>query len=80
MDRAGEFIRLYNRRLYNRLSDHLVTLVDAESYLTYAQLLRRASHSSTAVAAYESDLRDYGDLRDAIIHTATVTVAGRPPD
>lgn len=63
MDRAGEFIQLYNR-----LSDHLVTLVDAESYLTYAQLLRRAAHSSTAVASYESDLRDYGDLRNAIIH------------
>ncbi len=63
MDRAGEFIQLYNR-----LSDHLVTLVDAEAYLTYAQLLRRAAHSSTAVAAYESDLRDYGDLRNAIIH------------
>ncbi len=63
MDRAGDFIQLYNT-----LSDHLSTLVEDDFYLTYSQRLRRAARVNTAIATYEPDLRDYGDLRNAIVH------------
>ncbi len=66
MDRAQQFIQLYNQ-----LSRYLRQHADADSNLPFYQLIRAVSTTHSTVKRYLSDLREYGDLRNAIVHNET---------
>lgn len=63
VDRATEFIQLYNR-----LAQHLSGMVHADRFTPFSQLVELAARTNTAVARFASRLRDYGDLRNVIVH------------
>lgn len=64
MDRATEFIQLYNR-----LAQHLSEIVHVDRFTPFSQLVELAARKSSPVARFASRLRDYGDLRNAIVHS-----------
>ena len=66
MDRAQQFIQLYNQ-----LSRYLRQHADADSNLPYYQLIKVVSTTHSTVRRYLPDLREYGDLRNAIVHNET---------
>lgn len=63
MDRAAQFIHLYNR-----LSDHLRQTTDADKRASFAEMVNRAAQKDAAVRAVENQLKEYADLRNAIVH------------
>ena len=66
MDRAQQFIQLYNQ-----LSRYLREHSDADTNLPFYQLIRVASTTHSTVRRYLADLKEYGDLRNAIVHNQT---------
>lgn len=66
MDRAQQFIQLYNQ-----LSRYLRQHADADSNLPFYQLIRAVATTHSTVKRYLTDLREYGDLRNAIVHNET---------
>jgi hypothetical protein len=61
----------YSGRFLNAsapIEKHLRTIVDGERYVTFAALVDKASAGSAVVRRYRDDLREYGDLRNAIVH------------
>jgi hypothetical protein len=66
MDRAEEFIQLFNR-VENFLS-HLI--VKPAKYMPFLQLVDAASVISAAVRTNNSDLKQFAKLRNAIVHDA----------
>lgn len=65
MDRAEEFIKLFNR-----VEDFLSRLVKPAKYVPFLQLVEAASVFSAAVRANNGDLRQFAKLRNAIVHDA----------
>jgi hypothetical protein len=66
MDRAQQFIQLYNQ-----LSRYLRQHADEDSNLPFYQLIRAVATTHSTVRRYLADLREYGDLRNAIVHNET---------
>ncbi len=66
MDRGQRFIQLYNQ-----LSRYLREHSDSDSNLPFYQLIRVASTTHSTVRRYLADLKEYGDLRNAIVHNQT---------
>lgn len=63
MTRADEFIELFNR-----LSDYLVRIIGEDENHSFSALVDRAGERNSAVRAEARRLKDYGDLRNAIVH------------
>ncbi len=63
MDRAARFIHLYNR-----LSDHLRETTDADKRASFAEMVNRAAQKDAAIRAVENQLKEFADLRNAIVH------------
>ena len=63
MTRAEEFIQLFNR-----LSDHLMRVTGRNHDYSFSALVDRAAERNLAVRAEAQQLKDYGDLRNAIVH------------
>ena len=66
MDRAQQFIQLYNQ-----LSRYLREHSDSDLNLPFYQLIRTVSTTHSTVRRYLADLKEYGDLRNAIVHNQT---------
>ena len=66
MDRAQQFIQLYNQ-----LSRYLREHSDSDTNLPFYQLIRTAATTHSTVRRYLADLKEYGDLRNAIVHNQT---------
>ncbi len=66
MDRAQQFIQLYNQ-----LSRYLREHSDSDSNLPFYQLIRVVATTNSTVRRYLADLKEYGDLRNAIVHNQT---------
>lgn len=66
MTRADEFIRLFNR-----LADHLVHITGQSDDYSFSVLVNRAAERNAAVRAQARQLKDYGNLRNAIVHHRT---------
>jgi len=66
MDRAQQFIQLYNQ-----LSRYLRQHADADSNLPFYQLIKYVATTHSTVRRYLMDLREYSDLRNAIVHNET---------
>ena len=63
MDRAGEFIQLFNQ-----LVEHLRNLLGVDRGVSYPQMLNLASRRDPIVRRNAIRLREYGELRNAIVH------------
>lgn len=57
---------------YNKIERHLERLVDKDSrggyHMGFPELVRKARDSSAVVRFHELDLREFGELRNAIVH------------
>ncbi len=62
-DRAAEFVRLLNE-----LSAHLRSLQAADINQSFFQLIEAAARRSAAVRRFRDELKDFGDLRNSIVH------------
>lgn len=60
---AGEFIQLFNQTV-----DHLRKVTQLDKGTSFPQLLIIASRKDPAVRKHAIRLREYGDLRNAIVH------------
>ncbi|WJY26901.1 MULTISPECIES: CBS domain-containing protein [Sporosarcina] len=56
---------------YNRLEKALVKKVGENSYLPFYRLVDKAKVKNSVVRNNEDDLREFGDLRNAIVHHRT---------
>lgn len=63
MDRAAQFIQLYNQ-----MSDYLRRVVDTDQRTTFSALVAEAAKNDAAVRAVADRLKEYADLRNAIVH------------
>ncbi|WP_342599663.1 CBS domain-containing protein [Psychrobacillus sp. FSL H8-0483] len=58
---------------YNRI-DHLMKEISgAQDHLSFFRLIEMAKKKNAIIRRYEADLREYGDLRNAIVHHRTST-------
>jgi len=63
MDRAGEFIQLFNQ-----LVDHLRNSLGVDRGVNYPQMINLASRRDPIVRRNAIRLREFGELRNAIVH------------
>lgn len=63
MRRADQFIELYNRLVH-----HLHAVTGEPQHVRYYDLINVAARSHSVVRRQISELRKYGDLRNAIVH------------
>lgn len=56
---------------YNRIEKLLAGKVDESGYMPFYRLIDKAKIKNSVVRNYEEDLREYGDLRNAIVHHRT---------
>ncbi len=50
------------------IEDFLRNELNANNYVTFYQLIDKAALSNSAVRSYKDDLKEYADLRNAIVH------------
>ena len=70
-------------RSYNRIEAQLKLLYNAKATANFTDLVKRCSDLDITVRRYESELIDYGKLRNAIVHrggTSEETVIAVPCD
>jgi len=63
MDRTEQFLDRFNE-----LEQFLRELTNARRVIPFGNLIKSAANSNAPVRRYERDLREYGDLRNAIVH------------
>lgn len=56
---------------YNRIEKSLSKKVDDSGFMPFYRLIEKAKIKNSVVRNYEEDLREFGDLRNAIIHHRT---------
>jgi len=56
---------------FHQIERHLAKLVNAKKHESFGRLVGLASSKSAVVRAYADDLREYADLRNAIVHQRT---------
>lgn len=56
---------------YNRIEKALATKVEGNGYLPFYRLIDKAKIKNSVVRKYEDDLREFADLRNAIVHHRT---------
>ena len=66
MKNSKEFIKIFNA-----LEHYLNKLVNKPCYLRFSELLEEASKINPAVREYANDLREFAELRNAIVHAPT---------
>lgn len=66
MSRAEEFIRSYNE-----IADHMRRTTGLGADVPFSMLVSRAAEKSAAIRMHAEQLKDYADLRNAIVHHRT---------
>ncbi|PIC63212.1 hypothetical protein CSV79_12780 [Sporosarcina sp. P13] len=56
---------------YNRIDKSLMKITDLPSHLSFAKKVDKAKHQHALIAHYEDDLKEFGSLRNAIVHNRT---------
>ena len=56
---------------YNRLDKIMRDIADTQEHLSFFRLIDYAKKKNAVLRRYEADLREYGDLRNAIVHHRT---------
>lgn len=67
---------------YNRIDQEMRDIAETKEHYSFFQLIDMAKKKSAVIRRYEDDLREYGDLRNAIVHhrTSTEYVIAEPHD
>ncbi len=74
-NRAEEFISLYNE------IDHFLRVsLHEEKWVSYHELVERSAKFNRIVREYEEDLKQIGDLRNAIVHRSTGEIIAIPSE
>ena len=63
MNRVIEFIQIYNQ-----VSATLSTMTGCDRGTPFSQMVERASQRNSAVRAYRWELKEYAELRNAVVH------------
>ena len=58
---------------YNRLDHSMRKIVGTQEHMSFFRLIDLAKKHSAIIRKYEADLREYGDLRNAIVHHRTTS-------
>ncbi|WP_313894336.1 CBS domain-containing protein [Psychrobacillus sp.] len=58
---------------YNKINEAMKDITEIQEHLSFFRLIDLAKKKSAIIRKYEADLREYGDLRNAIIHHRTST-------
>jgi len=58
---------------FTRIEQTLKDIVEAKEYMPFFKLLDHAKKKNALIKRYEDDLREYADLRNAIVHHRTST-------
>lgn len=56
---------------FNRIERAMEKLAGVNSYLPFSRLIDKSKKMSPIIRKFEQDLREYGDLRNAIVHHRT---------
>lgn len=56
---------------YNRIDQLLKDLIGTNEHMAFFRLIDFAKKKNAVIRRYEADLREYGDLRNAIVHHRT---------
>ncbi|QFF97428.1 CBS domain-containing protein [Psychrobacillus glaciei] len=58
---------------YNRIDQLMKEIIGTQDHLAFFRVIDLAKKKNATIRRYEADLREYGDLRNAIIHHRTST-------
>ena len=58
---------------YNRIDQLMKEIIGSQDHLAFFRLIDIAKKKNAIIRRYEADLREYGDLRNAIVHHRTST-------
>ncbi|WP_391206255.1 CBS domain-containing protein [Psychrobacillus sp. L4] len=58
---------------YNRIDQLMKEIIGTQDHLAFFRVIDMAKKKNAIIRRYEADLREYGDLRNAIIHHRTST-------
>lgn len=56
---------------YNRIEKAMQDLTGIDNYMPYFRLIDRAKKMNVVIRKFETDLREFGELRNAIVHNRT---------
>lgn len=56
---------------YNRIDKELVKLTDLPNHFSFSRRIDKAKSKNALIRTYEDDLREFGRLRNAIVHNRT---------
>lgn len=54
---------------FNQIEQHLRKKLGADTHVTFSDLVRRVSEKNPAIKIFKDDLLQFGDLRNAIVHS-----------
>lgn len=55
--------------LYNRIDEYLRRIVQADTRVAYSEIIRSVAENNRVVRQFRDDLLQFGDLRNAIVHS-----------
>ena len=58
---------------YNRVDQLMKDTIETQDHIAFFRLIDLAKKKNAIIRRYEADLREYGDLRNAIVHHRTST-------
>lgn len=56
---------------YNRIEQTMEKMSGVNGYMPFSRLIDKTKHLNAVIRKYEQDLREYADLRNAIVHHRT---------
>lgn len=56
---------------YNRIDQLMKNVIGTQEHMAFYRLIDYAKKKNAVIRKYEADLREYGDLRNAIVHNRT---------
>ncbi len=57
--------------VFNRIEKSLEKISGFSSYMPFPRLIDKTKHLNAVIRKFEQDLRECGDLRNAIVHNRT---------
>lgn len=73
MSNAEKFISTFNK-----IAKYLGELYGAEKYIDFMTLVRDLSKSNNVICSYKDDLKEYAELRNAIVHQRRDKIIAEP--
>ncbi len=56
---------------FNRIEKSMEKISGLSGYMPFSRLIDKSKHLNAVIRKFEPDLREYGDLRNAIVHNRT---------